>query len=359
MVQRAIDGETTSYPAREKSPTSRDISQPTTTADLFGLRAELNGKLWDWGISLKSDISTFNPQSFADSIRISGSSQKNMKLPWIGDVTARLFGATRYRMWNGSLGETEIHKALGGSIEQRKDFKWGNLRNSYLWRMGVGRYQADSLSTATISDNLRVNLYGSLDSSYPIWSGEMAPLTPEKAYRYSPVAILPGLDFNTNVNTLVAAYGDGTNQATISLSGGPMLTLGTFSKPFFDYTQLSLSGGVTFTQGASPFEFDQAIDLATLGIGITQQIAGPLVLSAGIGVNVDPASQYYSDVIDSNIELLWRRRTYDIGFYFDPYEGMGGFRFRLHEFDFKGTGVPFVPYTPTRGMKTTNADRPF
>ena len=359
MVQRAIDGETTSYPAREKSPTSRDISQPTTIADLFGLKAELNGKLWDWGISLKSDISTFEPQRFADSIRFSGSSQKNMQLPWIGDVTTRLFGATRYRMWNGSLGETEIYSALGGSIEQGKDFKWGNLRNSYLWRMGVGLYQAESLSTATRSDNLRVNLYGSLDSSYPIWSGETAPLTPEKAYRYSPVAISPGLDLNINVNTLVAAYEDGRNQATISLSGGPTLTLGTFSKPFLDYTQLSLSGGVTFTQGASPFEFDQAIDLATLGIDITQQIAGPLVLNAGIGVNVDPASKYYGDVIDSNIELLWRRRTYDIGFYFDPHEGMGGFRFRLHDFDFKGTGVPFVPYTPTSWMKTTNADRPF
>ena len=359
MVQRAIDGETTSYPAREKSPTSRDISQPTTIADLFGLKAELNGKLWDWGISLKSDISTFEPQRFADSIRFSGSSQKNMKLPWIGDVTARLFGATRYRMWNGSLGETEIYSALGGSIEQRKDFKWGNLRNSYLWRMGVGLYQAESLSTATRSDNLRVNLYGSLDSSYPIWSGETAPLTPEKAYRYSPVAISPGLDFNTNVNTLVAAYEDGRNQATISLSGGPTLTLGTFSKPFLDYTQLSLSGGVTFTQGASPFEFDQAIDLGTLGIGITQQIAGPLVLSAGVEVNVDPASTYYGDVIDSNIELRWQKRSYDFGFYFNPYEGIGGFRFRLHDFDFKGTGVPFVPYTPTNWMERTNANRPF
>ena len=359
MVQRAINGETTSYPAREKSPITKDISQPTTIADLFGLKAELNGELWDWGISLKSDISTFEPQRFADSIRFSGSSQKNMKLPWIGDVTARLFGTSRYRIWNGSLGETEIYSALGGSIEQQKDFRLGNLRNSFLWRMGVGLYQAESLSTATRSERLRVNLYGSLDSSYPIWSGETAPLTPEKAYRYSPVAISPGLEFITNVNTLVAAYEDGRNQATISLSGGPTLTLGTFSKPFFDYTQLSLSGGVTFTQGASPFEFDQAIDLGTLGIGITQQIAGPLVLHAGVGVNVDRNSEFYGDVINSNFELRWQRRSYDFGFYFNPDQSIGGFRFRVHDFDFKGTGVPFVPYTPTNWMETTNADRPF
>ena len=99
--------------------------------------------------------------------------------------------------------------------------------------------------------------------------------------------------------------------------------------------------------------------MGTLGIGITQQIAGPLVLNAGIGLNVDPASEYYGDVIDSNIELRWQKRSYEFGFYFNPYEGIGGFRFRLHDFDFKGTGVPFVPYTPTNWMETTNADRPF
>ena len=99
--------------------------------------------------------------------------------------------------------------------------------------------------------------------------------------------------------------------------------------------------------------------MGTIGIGLTQQIAGPLVLNAGIGVNVDPASEYYGDVIESNIELLWQRRSYDVGFYVNPYEGIGGFRFRLHDFDFSGTGVPFVPYTPTNWRKATNADRPF
>ena len=244
-------------------------------------------------------------------------------------------------------------------MEQRQAFNWGKLSNSYLWRIGVGNYQAESFTNTSLTESLRTNFYGSINSSYPIWRGKAAPLTPEKAYRYSPRAIVPGLRFNTNVNTLLAAYGNGTRQSTIKFSAGPSLTLGTFSKPFLDYTQFSISGGVTLKQGASPFAFDQAIDLGTLGIGITQQIAGPVVLNAGVGINVDPASEYYGDVIDSNIELLLRRRTYDIGFYFDPYEGMGGFRFRLHYFDFKGTGVPFVPYTPTSWMKTTNADRPF
>ena len=359
MVQRANNGETSSYPAEGESADSEDVDQPTTAADLLGLKAELKGQIWDWDITLNTDISSFNPQNFANGSRYWGSIQNDIELPWLGDVTARLFGAYRYRSWNGSLGETNVYSALGGFIEQRKSFDLGELSNSYIWRIGVGNYQADSFTNTNLTEKLRANFYGSINSSYPIWRGESAALTPEDAYRYSPVAIVPGLRFNTNINTLVSSYGDGTSQSTLSLSVGPTLTLGNFSKAFLDYTKLTISGSATLKNGSSPFDFDQAIDLGTLGIGITQQIAGPLVLDAGIGVNVDPASEYYGNVINSNIELRWQRRSYDVGFYVNPYEGIGGFRFRLHDFDFKGTGLPFVPYTPTNRMKTTNSDRPF
>ena len=359
MVQRANNGETSSYPAEGESADSEDVDQPTTAADLLGLKAELKGQIWDWGITLNADISSFNPQNFANGSRYWGSIENEIELPWLGDVTARLFGAYRYRSWNGSLGETNVYSALGGFIEQRKSFDLGELSNSYIWRIGVGNYQADSHTNTNLTEKLRANFYGSINSSYPLWRGESAALTPEDAYRYSPVAIVPGLRFNTNINTLLSSYGDGTSQSTLSLSVGPTLTLGTFSKAFLDYTKLTISGSATLKNGSSPFDFDQAIDLGTLGIGITQQIAGPLVLNAGIGINVDPASDYYGDVIDSMIELRWQRRSYDIGLYINPYEGIGGFRFRLHDFDFNGTGVPFVPYTPTSWMNTNKADRPF
>ena len=43
------------------------------------------------------------------------------------------------------------------------------------------------------------------------------------------------------------------------------------------------------------------MDLATLGIGITQQIAGPLLLNAGV-INIDAGSEFYGNVINSNID---------------------------------------------------------
>lgn len=358
LLQRAIDGGNKSYVAPGTSIDSSKVRQGNAFGDLFGLEAELSGELLGLNVKAEADISTFSPSNFMNGSRFWGNVNRFIKLPLLGEVETRFFGAYRYRTWNGSLGETDVYSAYGAFAEQRGDWRWGKLSNNYIWRFGLGNYQAESFTSTNLIDTTRANFYGSLNSSYPLWRGKPAALTPEAAYRYSPVAIVPGLTLRTNINTSLAAFGNGKNQSTLSLTGGPTLTLGTFSKPFLDYTQLSIAGGGTLKDGDSPFEFDQAVDLATLGIGITQQLAGPLLLNAGIGVNIDPNSEFYGNVINSNIELRWQRRSYDLGFYFNPYEGIGGFRFRLNDFNFTGTGQPFIPYTP-RNLPNELERRPF
>ena len=358
LLQRAVNGDNNSYVAPGSSIDSGDVTQDNALSDLFGLEAELSSQYLGLTTRIEADISTFNPSNFLNGSRFWGSTRRTVSLPWLGDVSARVFGAYRFRAFNGSLGETDVYSAYGVLAEQKGDWNWGKLKNDYIWRIGVGNYQAESFTSTNLIDTLRANFYGSLNSRYQLWRGKPAELTPEAAYRYSPVAIVPGLELRTNLNTALAAFGDGTRQNTISLTGGPTLTLGNFSKPFLDYTQLSIAGGGTLKQGSSPFEFDQAIDLGTLGVGLTQQIAGPLLLNAGVGVNIDPASEFFGNVINSNIELRWQRRSYDLGFYYNPYEGVGGFRFRLNDFNFTGTGRPFIPYSPDSLFNTLD-NRPF
>ena len=121
LVQRAIDGQTKSYPAPGDSADSKDVNQPTTTADLFGLEAELKGELWGWDASLEADISSFEPQNFANGSRYWGSIKNDYELPWIGDITARLFGAYRYRAWNGSWAKPASTPQLVASSSSRRD----------------------------------------------------------------------------------------------------------------------------------------------------------------------------------------------------------------------------------------------
>ena len=341
LLQRAIDGDFNS------------------AGDLFGMEAKLRGRYDDYRLSADADISSFDPADILSSSRYWGSFGRDINMGSLGVLSTNLFGAYRYRTWNGSLGETDINAAYGVYAQTKGSWSTGEVDHDYLIRGAIGDYDADRFNSDRRLRSGRGSLFASVTSQIPLLKGKTAELIPTAAYRYSPVAIVPGLSLNTNVNTSVAVYGDGRHQETLSLSGGPTITLGTFSKPFLDFTQISIVGGGSLKNGNSPFAFDRNVDLATLGVGLTQQIVGPVVLSTGVSYNVDPNSEYYGNTINSNIELRWQRRSYDVGIYFNPYEGIGGVRFRLNDFGFNGTGVPFVPYTPTNWMETTNPDRPF
>ena len=341
MVQRAIDGDFNS------------------AADLFGLDAKLRGRYGNYKLNGDADISSFDPADILSRSRYWGSFGRDIDMGGLGVLSTNLFGAYRYRTWNGSLGETDINAAYGVYAQTKGSWSTGEVDHDYLIRGAVGDYDADRFNSNRRLRSGRGSLFASVTSKIPLLKGKTAELIPTAAYRYSPVPIVPGLSLNTNVNTSIAVYGDGRHQETLSLSGGPSITLGTFSKPFLDFTQISIVGSGSLNNGDSPFAFDRNVDLATLGVGLTQQIVGPVVLSTGVSYNVDPGSEYYGSAVNSNIELRWQRRSYDVGIYFNPYKGIGGVRFRLNDFDFKGTGVPFVPYTPTNWMEAINADRPF
>lgn len=351
LIQRALNGSTNSYPLPGQPADAPAVSQPTSAADLFGLIASLKTPLAGFQFNGTADLSTLNPAHLAAGTRSWADLSRSVKLPLLGESTLRLFGAYRYRTWNGTLGEQDVYAAYGVSIEDSGSLpNWGSLSSSYFWKVGTGNYQATAYSAtnapANVATTWRTNLIGSLNASLPLWTGNTLPLTRDQAYRYSGVPIRPGLSLVANITGSMAVYSDSNYQNTLSLSGGPTLTLGHFQKPYFDYTQLSITAGSTFRQGISPLGFDRAVDLGTLSFGLTQQIAGPLVFSGGVGINIDPNSITYGRITNSYLEVRWQQRAYEIGVFYSPYEQLGGLRIKLNDFNFQGPGLPFVPYEP-------------
>jgi hypothetical protein len=347
MVRRALDGTTSSYVLPGKPIGSSPKSQPTRIGDLFGLLARFDTRVLGLNIDVVGDFSTFDPSNFANGTRSWGDISRSFQMPLIGRTTARGFAAYRYRVWNGSLGEQDVYSALGASLEQTRDLpNLGKITNRMFWRAGFGNFQGTDFNTVNLAELWRANVYGSINSRLPLWTGKAKNAGTELATRFSPTPIVPGLALNTNLNLNLSYYGDGTSQQAFSISGGPTLTLGHLQNNFFDYTQFTVTGGGTLRQGVSPFSFDRIVDLSTIGLGLTQQLVGPLMLSGGIGVNTDPNSEFFGDVVDSYVELRWQRRAYELAVYYSPYQGIGGVRVKLNDFNFRGTGVPFVPYTP-------------
>lgn len=356
LVERAIDGESDSYPYPWQSAGAGAKKQPATTGDDFGFLARLQTPFLGFDANARVDISTFNPDNMPNGTRSWAELSRDLRLPWVGNSELRLFSAYRFRTWNGTLGEQDVYTAFGGFLEKKSILpNWGRLSSNYLWRVGLGNYQGDSFDTNNLSTFWRANAIGSLNFSLPLWTGKAAPSTPTQGLSNTAQTIVPGLNLDANLQGVLAYYGDGTNQNTLSLSGGPTLTLGHFVKPFLDYTRFTVTGGGTLRQGVSPFGFDRAVDLGTVGFGLTQQIVGPLVFNGGVGLNVDPGSGSYGEVTGSYLELRWQRRSYEVGIFYSPYDGLGGLRVKLNDFNFTGTGVPFVPLTPSQAIER----RPF
>lgn len=345
LIQRAIEGSTNSYPLPGQSATAPGVSQPNAAGDLFGLQARLQRQVLGFDSDATLEISTFNPDNFANGTRAWGDFNRALRLPLVGEGLWRLFGAYRYRTWNGTLGEQDVYSAYGTSLEQTGLLPvWGKLSGNYFWRTGIGNFRGNDFTSDNLADFWRFSGIGSFNFNYPLWIGKSAPLTASGAYANAAVPVVPGLWLRANVLGTFAYYGNGTNQNTIGITGGPTLTLGQFVKPFLDYTELTVTGGGTLRQGASPLSFDRAVDLSTLGVGLTQQIVGPLVFSGGIAFNLNASTGTYGGVTNSYVELRWQRRAYEIGIFYNPYEGLGGLRVKLNDFNFKGSGLPFVPH---------------
>lgn len=358
LLSRAIKGTTNSYVLPGQPAGANPSSQPAKFSDLFGLLATYEGQLLGFTTNANLSISTFNPKNFPNGTRSWGDMSRPINLPLLGKTTAHIFGAYRYQTWNGSLGEQTIYSAYGAYLEQRGSLpNWGKLASNYIWRLGSGNFQDNQFGSVNYIQLWRSGGVLAINSSLPLWTGKTLPLTANEAYRNVGTAIVPGLDFRSNLTLNVAYYGDGARQNLISFSAGPTLTLGHLSKPFFDYTQLTVTAGVTARSGLSPFSFDRAVDLATVGVGLSQQLYGPLVLSGGIGINVDGGPNN-GQLTGSYVELKWQRRAYELSVYYSPYEKLGGVRVKLNDFNFTGTGVPFVPYTPSH-PGSMREDRPF
>ena len=80
-----------------------------------------------------ADLSTLNPDNFANGSRYWGELKNAVGLPWLGNVKTRLFGAYRYRTWNGSSARP-MDSAFGGFAEQKGPGMGTSLANDYLWR---------------------------------------------------------------------------------------------------------------------------------------------------------------------------------------------------------------------------------
>ena len=361
MVQRALEGRTSSFVLPGESLASPTAEQGATFGDMFGLLAVLNVPMGWVSLDADASLSTFNPENFRSGTRSTTRLSAPLSLPGHDSASAALFGAYRERIYNGSLGLQTVVYSYGANLAGTAVFNrpkpaaaaesQGHAKAPFFapvslnWAAQSGNYQAALYQTNTLDTLWRSYANLAIGTTLQLWQGRALDASddPKRGLRYAPSPVVPGLGVDFGASGYLASYSDGSNQNTLTLWGGPSFTLGQFDKPFLDYTRFSASIAGTFLGGASPFGFDRTVDLRTLSFQAAQQIYGPLVVEAGATFNIDNGSEFYGDVSYSYVEVKLQRRSYELGVYYSPYDGIGGIRVKLNDFNFTGTGTPFVP----------------
>jgi hypothetical protein len=357
MLQRALQGRSESYTAPGKSLAGPRVNQDLRAGDLFGLVGVLDLPFDRFRLQADTSLSSLSPQNLAAGTRSIVKLGTPLGLAGHTSSQGQLFGSYRERVYNGSLGLQTVVYSYGGQLEGSLRFNpdpsdpaSDGRRTPYFgplgldWRAEGGNYQATLFESDQLETQWRTRLNAGFNGSLRLWEAALAPdSTDLPALRYSATPVRPGLALDFGLATSIARYQEGDRQNTLTLYGGPAFTLGQFRKPFLDYSQVALLVGGTLRDGSSPFGFDRAVDLATLSFRAAQQLYGPLVLEAGATVNIDQGSSFYGDVSYSYLELKLQQRSYELGVYYSPYDGIGGIRIKLNDFSFRGSGTPFVP----------------
>lgn len=360
-VQRAIEGRTSSYVLSGQSLANPTSEQTAKLGDMFGLLAALNLPMGWLSLNAEASLSTLNPDNFRSGTRSTSRLTAPLNLPGHTSANANLFGSYRERIYNGSLGLQTVIYSYGANLAGNVLLNQPKIQPTPLkapffapvslnWAAQSGAYEAALFETNVLDTLWRSYANLTASTTLQLWQGSAldASEDPKRGLRYSPTPVAPGFGINFGASGYAATYSDGANQNTLTLWGGPSFTLGQFDRPIFDYTRFSASIAGTFLNGASPFGFDRTVDLRTLSFQAAQQIYGPIVLEAGATFNINNGSEFYGDVSYSYVELKLQRRSYEIGVYYSPYDGIGGIRVKLNDFNFNGSGTPFVPKPRSR-----------
>ena len=332
LVERSIKGYTESFVDKGDSVTADRSKQETSFVDYFALNSELIGKVDSWDLRVQKKLYSFDSQKVQDALRLKVNLSKEIDFlnsKW----NKSFYGVYRDRVWNGSIGESEIYIGYGSKLDKQNSWEVNGIKKTETISMGLGKFKGESLNTNNLIDNFKGSIFYSLEQKFPLAVKEAKNKFIDNSYRYIFEPVKQGIYLNTKLAGLYSLYENGNHQEYIGFGAGPEFTFGEFKKKYFDYTKISLFPFYRVKSGDSVFKFDQISDQFTLNLSLNQQLYGPILLKTDATINLDSDSDNYGDFINSKISLFWERRSYELGLFYQPHNQSGGISFTLHGFE--------------------------
>jgi hypothetical protein len=332
LIQRSLQGHTKSFVSKGDSITADKVKRDAYWEDYFGLNSQIKGKISNWNLEIDKQINSFDPDESSNSLRVKSNLSKEISFlnsKW----DKSFFGVFRDRVWNGSLGESEVYTGYGSKLEKQNTWEVNGITKSETLSLGLGNFKGETLNSKNLVTSIKGSLFYSSDQKIPLNGNKASNKFIDSSFKYISEPINKGLSLNTSLELFYAFYKNGNNQQYLGFGAGPEFILGDLQKKYFDYTRISLLPFYKIKSGDSLFKFDQIADKFTLDIAFDQQLFGPLILKSNASLNLDSDSKDYGDFINSKISLNWKKRSYEFGIFYQPHNEAGGISFTLFGFE--------------------------
>jgi hypothetical protein len=332
LIQRSLQGHTKSFVSKGDSITADKVKRDAYWEDYFGLNSQIKGKISNWNLEIDKQINSFDPDESSNSLRVKSNLSKEISFlnsKW----DKSFFGVFRDRVWNGSLGESEVYTGYGSKLEKQNTWEVNGITKSETLSLGLGNFKGENLNSKNLVTSIKGSLFYSSDQKIPLNGNKASNKFIDSSFKYISEPIKKGLSLNTSLELFYAFYKNGNNQQYLGFGAGPEFILGDLQKKYFDYTRISLLPFYKIKSGDSLFKFDQIADKFTLDIAFDQQLFGPLILKSNASLNLDSDSKDYGDFINSKISLNWKKRSYEFGIFYQPHNEAGGISFTLFGFE--------------------------
>ena len=331
LIQRSFNGKTNSFIKKGDLITGERVEMDAKFADIFGFKSEIKGKVNNWDLEIVNQINSFDTNKFPNALR--SKSNLNKEINFLNAKWDKSFyGVYRDRVWNGSLGETEIYTGYGSQLEKKHTWETNGINKSEVLSLGLAHLKGEALGSKNLVDSIKGHLFYSLDQNIPLSVDKPNSKSIDSSYEYIYEPTKKGLSLNTKIAGMYSLYDDGNHQEYIGFGFGPELILGNFKTKTFDYTRISIFPFYKVKNGESIFKFDQISDKFTLDIDLDQQLFGPIMLKSNGTLNLDSDSNDYGKFINSKISLNWKKRSFEFGIFYQPHNQAGGISFNLFGF---------------------------
>ena len=320
------------------------------------MNANLKGSIFDFDLTIDTDIKTLNPDKFYDAFSGDFNLIKNIfsyqkvedeiskNTCSVNTLNSKLVNYDIDFGLYSQFDKNDLYLSYGSKLVGKFSSKEKNTNKNYSIIFDYGQFKGKGLNQnidEKLIDLSRSGLNISLSHDFKIADFNMDNQKFNKDYRNTSELIDQGVYMSTKLAYGAYFYGNGTNQNISSFSIGPTLTYGKLKRNFLDFTKLSVLPEFIIKDGESPFKFDDFNNDSRIRFNLKQQLYGPLIFGLQGSYNINNNSTSYGNIQDITYSLGVSRRAYSVNLSYDNDDKAIFLGFKIFNFDYKKANESF------------------